>query len=373
VSGVTAAEAVEPSRLKILLLCDNHPAHAATLHAHVECFERYSRHAVTTFNPCYAPDVTVPDPDEYDVVVLHWSLVITMDSYLSPALRARLAASQGLKVQFIQDEHRWVNEVTSMMRYLGVHVIFTVAPPSEAPKLYGDRVPGAEVVHTLTGFVPEELVGLEVPPPSERPIDIGYRGRQLPYWGGARTQEKVLIGERVLERAAAYGLRCDIAWTEESRLYGEAWFDFLLSCKAVLGTSSGASIADYDGRVEREVRAFLEERPAATFAEVHDTVLRPYEGNIDIDVVSPRIFEAAATRTALVLFPGRYSGIVKPWVHYFPLALDAGNLEEVARCVRDAASVTRLTDRAYDDLVGSGRYALQAFVREFDAIVERSV
>jgi hypothetical protein len=76
-------------------------------------------------------------------------------------------------------------------------------------------------------------------------------------------------------------------------------------------------------------------------------------------------------RTALVLFPGAYSGIVVPDRHYIPLAKDFSNMAEVAERLRDLAGLEAMTARAYDDLVSSGRYSLAAFVREFDDIVER--
>jgi hypothetical protein len=65
---------------------------------------------------------------------------------------------------------------------------------------------------TPAGYVPESLVSYPALPIESRPIDIGYRGRTVPYWLGEFGQEKVLIGQGVLERAEEYGLKCNIAW-----------------------------------------------------------------------------------------------------------------------------------------------------------------
>src|SRR5947207_12704126 len=114
-------------RLSILLLADSHPAHAQTVLDHVSSFGRYSRHEISYANPVGMPEAATLHLDRYDVVVVHWSLVITYDTYISPAIRERLRAYDGLKIQFIQDEYRWINEITSMMRWLGIDVIFSVA------------------------------------------------------------------------------------------------------------------------------------------------------------------------------------------------------------------------------------------------------
>jgi hypothetical protein len=164
-------------------------------------------------------------------------------------------------------------------------------------------------------------------------------------------------------------LRCDIGWRERERIYGERWHRFLASCRATLGTESGASIADFDGSVEAQVREYLIRHPQATFEEVERDVLAPYEGNVVINVVSPRVFEAAALRTGMVLFPGEYSGIVEPWTHYIPLQKDFSNMDEVVAHVRDQAFLEAMVARAHADLVASGSYSLRRFVTTFDDLV----
>ena len=312
------------------------------------------------------------DLREFDVVVIHYSLCVVLDYYLAPPFRKSLRDFQGLKVQFIQDDYRWVNRMTDTMRDIGLDVLFTLVPPDEIPKVWGaDRLPGVITISTLAGYVPESLVRLSVRPLDERPIDIGYRGRELPYWIGRLGQDKVRIAQGVLARAEKYGLRCDIAWRESDRIYGPAWTEFLASCRAILGTESGASITDFDDSIENRVRMYLAQHPGADFEEVHHAILKEFEGNVRMNVISPRIFEAIALRTPMILFPGEYSGVIRPWVHYIPLEKDFSNMDEVAERVRDTSGLEALRDRAYDDVVRTGRYSLRTFVREFDDVIER--
>lgn len=360
--------------LSILFLCDNRPEHANTIHDHIAAFTRFSAHRIHLFNPRGLWDAPALPFDTFDVVVIHYSLVIISDHYLSPPFRDKLRLFHGLKVQFIQDDYRWVDDMAAMMRFLGIHVLFTLVPSAEIPKVWSaDRLPGVRTLSTLAGYVPDRLVGLAVPPLPARPIDIGYRGRVLPYWLGTLGQEKVSIAQGVLERIGKYDLRCDLAWREEDRIYGPDWDLFVRSCKAMLGTESGTTITDFDGSLEERVNDYLAVHPGADFAEVHRQILAPYEGNVRMNVVSPRIFEAIALRTALILFPGEYSGVVQPWTHYLPLARDFANLEEVVEKLRDLEFLTAMTERAYQDVIASGRYAYRVLVKEFDQIVAQEV
>jgi hypothetical protein len=358
--------------LRILLICDDNPQQANTLLEHVRGLRDHSRHHVRTFNPRGLSGSRMLRLDEFDVVVLHWSLVIISDHYLAPSFREQIAAFDGLKVQMIQDDYRWVDEMAAMMRKLGIGLLYTLVPTREIPKIWDDsRLPNVVKVSTLPGYVPEGLVHVRAPALDGRPLEIGYRGRVLPYQIGRVGQEKVWIGKGVLERAERYGLRCDIAWSEGDRIYGEKWNEFIRTCRTMLGSESGATITDFDGSLERRVGAYLETHPGADFEEVHAAILAPYENNVRMTIVSPRVFEAIAWRTALIQFPGRYSGVIEPWRHYIPLERDFSNLDEVVARVRDTQFLQDLTARAYEDVIASGRFSMRRFVGEFDNLVER--
>jgi hypothetical protein len=355
--------------LSILVLCDDRPGNANTILDHIDAFRRYSRHQVRTFNPRGMSRSFALDLSEFDVVVVHYSLVLSNDRYVSRDFRDKLARFRGLKVQFMQDEYRWVDRAAAASRDAGIQVLYTAAAEPAAGLLYDSRLPGVKRVQTLTGFVPSSLQDLPRRPLRERPLDVGYRGRDLPFWLGRLTQEKQWIAQGFLQRASKYGLRTDIAWREDDRIYGERWVDFIASCRATLGTESGASIADYDGSVERAVRTYLRDHRGAGFDEVHDAVLRPYEGNVVVNVISPRVFEAAALGTGLVMFPGEYSGIAVAGHHYVALAKDFSNMADVVEKLEDEDFMGALTQRANEELVRSGRWSYRTFIGEFDDLV----
>jgi hypothetical protein len=355
--------------LSILLLADAPRRTANTIRDHVGAFRRYSRHRVAVLNPRGLGNVPAGDLDAFDVVVIHYTIHPNVRPHVSPRLREQLRSFRGLKVQFLQDEYRQVDRMTAEMRELGVDILFSAVPEDQVPKVYGGRLEKTRVLPTLTGYVPAALAKTKPRPLVERPIEIGYRGRVVPWWLGQLGQEKVDIARGVLDRAAAHGLVCDVAWNEHDRMYGGRWNRFLATCRSTLLTESGASIVDFDGSVERRTQEYLDEHPSATYAEVHAAVLAPYEGNATINTVSPRAFEAAALRSALVAFPGEYSGVIQPGDHYVPLEKDFSNFGDVVERIRDLPTLEAIVDRTYDDLIRSGRYSFETFVHRFDAVV----
>lgn len=352
--------------LSVLLLCDDSRSHAPNVLEHVQALRRFSRHRIDSFNPVGIDRSRLLRLDAYDAVVVHYTVFVLYDDHLSPWFREQLAGFDGLKAQFIQDEYRQVDAMTARMRELGIGVVFSSVPADAVPDVYGDRLPGVEVLPTLTGYVPAELVGRPRPPLAGRPLDVVYRGRSIPYWLGRLGQDKVTIGREFLERAAATGLRCDIAWTEADRIYGDAWYEFLRSSRATLGTESGASIVDFDGSLQQRTESYLREHPTAGFDEVERELLAPYEGNAVIEAISPRVFEAAALGTAMVNFAGRYSDAIEPWTHYVPLEKDFSNFDKVVAAIQDEEALDAMAGRAHEDLVASGRYSLERFVADFD-------
>ena len=358
---------------RILLLCDDRPSNPNTVLDHIDAFKRLSQHSVRTFNPMAVSRSVALDLEQFDVVVIHYSIVLSDRYHMSADMRDKLRRYSGLKVQFIQDDYRWVDRSAAASRQAGITVLFTVAGEPAASKLYDPRLPGVRRVHTLTGYVPDGLADRPPVDLERRTIDVGYRGRDLPFWLGRLAQEKTLIGRRFAELATPYRLRCDIAWREPDRIYGSRWTDFVSSCRATLGTESGASIADFDGSVEEAVRGYLRAHPGAEFDEVEAAVLQPFEGNVVVNVVSPRIFEAAALRTAMVMFPGEYSGVVSPGDHYIVLNKDFSNLAEVIEKVRDDRFIGELTKRVHHDLIASGRWSYRSFIRQFDQVMSEEI
>lgn len=360
-------------RLEFLLLSDFNMRTAATITDHLNSLEAYSRHRFRRLSMLGELSPWV-DFARFDGVVIHYTLVACSDHFIAPATRARLRAFTGLKAMFIQDEYRFVDKTVAAIRGLGVTLLFTCVPETEIDKVYSpEALPGVTKVNVLTGYVPQNLLGRAVPAPSERPIDIGYRGRQLPAYLGRLGQEKSQIADRILADAPKYGLVTDISCREEDRLYGTAWTDFMARCKATLGVESGASIFDFTGEIERRVRAHLRRHPDATYEELDRLYLAEHEGRIRLNQISPRCFEAAALRTLMVLYEGGYSGILVPWRHYVPLKKDHSNMAEIVGVLRDPARIAGITERAYREIARDPRYSYVTAVAMIDGAIDTAM
>jgi hypothetical protein len=357
------------NQLNVLLLWDQPNPIAATVHDHIDALIRYSHHAVWSL-PILGVLPPELDLDRFDVIIIHYTLVVSSENYLSLGAKGRIARARAVKAVFIQDEYRFVDRSIAAFRELGISVLFTCVSSSEIEKVYPDAVlPGVRKVNVLTGYVNSDLVARSVPTLSERPIEVGYRGRKVPAWLGELGQEKYRIGLRFLADANAYGLKCDIAYREEDRLYGEDWISFLLRCKAVLGVESGASVFDFSGEIQEAVEAAIWRDPAISFEELRDRYFADLQHNIKLNQISPRCFEAAALRTLMILYEGEYSGILKAGRHYVPLRKDHGNICEVVAILRDPVRAGAIVEAAYREIALSPDYSFQTHVALVDDIL----
>src|SRR4029079_14625889 len=117
-------------------------------------------------------------------------------------------------------------------------------------------------------------------PDAERPVDIGYRGRQIPAYRGRGALEKSEIGEWFRERPAGSGLVLDIEVGEGSRLYGPDWDRFMAGCRAFLGTESGVSCFDLEDEVRTEYETLLAGGGEPTVGRLEQGALGRWDWNI---------------------------------------------------------------------------------------------
>jgi hypothetical protein len=355
--------------LQLLLLWDQVRVTADNVRQHVAALQTYSTHRV---HPVPVLGVLPPglQLDRFDGLLVHYSLDVRHEGCVSPAMRRAIAGFTGIKAMFIQDEYRHVDRTIAAMQTMGIHVLFTCVRAEEIESVYPVlKLPGVIRHNVLTGYVDESLLGLSVPDPVTRPIDIGYRARKLPAWLGELAQEKWNIGQRVAEDAPRFGLTIDFAHREEERLYGKHWIDFMTRCKATLGVESGSSVFDFSGEVQRAVESDVDRDPGLTYEQLKNRHFGHLEGRIRLNQISPRCFEAAALRTLMVLYEGEYSGRLQPWRHYVPLRKDHSNFGEVVSVLRNPERIIEITKNAYEEVACAEHNSFRAMVREFDQVI----
>lgn len=355
---------------KVLLFGFCPKNYAATCRDHFFAFKRYSKfqvHEVSNLGG-FPPWIRLED---FDVLVIHYTIYTIMEHYLMPETVEKIRNFKGIRVLYIQDEYRRINQIKDKMRELKIDLLFTCVPEEEIEKVYFD-VP-AKKINVLTGYVPEKLAKTRSPQVHGRSIGVGYRARKLSAWYGALAQEKWQIVDSFKANFPAHAkakYSLDLSYHEEERLYGAKWDRFLKDCRTVLGVESGASVFDFTGEIELEIEAYERSHPNATFEEIRDKFLTDIDGKIRLNQISPRCFEAACLRTPMILFEGDYSGVLKPWRHYIPLKKDFSNIDEVCAKIDDTEFLQKMADITYDEVALNPEFSFRAMIEKFDREVE---
>ncbi len=362
--------------MKVLLLCNYDPFNAAMVCDHINAFPLYSAHQIVVHSRLVSNKGELGDDfplEFFDAVILHYSLFIAFDGYVSPKTRERLKAYKGVKAIFLQDEYRCVDATVKRICDVGFDIIFTCVPENAIEQVYpAAKLPGVERVNVLTGYVPEALLHYQPLKLEKRRIDVSYRGRRYPAWHGRLGLEKWMIAKRFSADAKRFGLKCDISYRESKRLYGAAWVDLLQRSKAVLGVESGASVFDFTGEISAKVETIsMLLGDKAKYEDLRRDYFTDLEDSIPLAQISPRLFEAIALRTLCILYEGEYSGVLKPWRHYVPLKKDHSNMTEVVDVLRDPQKMAEIIANAYAEVALNPEYSYRSFVERVDKFLQR--
>lgn len=358
--------------LNILLLCNKPQTgnDANTIVDHIEAVEHYSEHKIWLCSLIGDLPGTL-NLEKFDAVIIHYSLSILTNHYLSLKAKQQIRDFKGLKLIFVQDEYRQIDVLIHQLAFLKVDVFFTCFPEEEIEKIYPkERLPELSKYTNLTGYIPERLTQIiHQQPMTSRPIHVGYRGRKLPFWYGALAYEKWNIVDKWLEQVTDTELQVDLSYQDNKRIYGAQWIHFLSSCKTTLGVESGASVMDFTGELEKVIDFHQLRYPHDSFDKVQKAYLLPHEGKYKLNQISPRCFEAIALKTVLVLYEGEYSGILIPGRHYIMLKKDFSNIKDVVSYIKDDNFLERMANIAYNEIALNPLYSYASFIKHLDKVI----
>ena len=356
---------------RLLVAYSNVSNHVSTTADYLESIHRYSNFDVRYVHVTNGAEVDF-DLNEFDAVFQSYCARLPFDGHVSSDFLLALRSFRGVKLIAVQDEYDRTDKVRQAVRQIGYHVFLSVVPPAMLERIYPPEMfPETEFVSVLTGYVPERLERwAPARPLKDRPITIGYRGREIGSRYGDLGFEKVEIGRRIREICAQRGITHDIEWDDAKRIYGDAWYEFIGSCRAILGSESGSNVFDFDGSIEAKYFELAARGGPVPYDEFRPYTER-YDREYDMRQISPRVFEAAAMHTPMVLFSGSYSGLLQPDEHFIELKKDFSNVDSILSQLNDLDGLEQMAQRAHRHLVGSGEFSYRRFVELIDGIILR--
>jgi len=330
--------------------------------------------------PSWVLDGTPADPpswldqNAFDVVILHYSFLSfrTTGPFFYKWKRhfSWIGELDCLKIAIPQDEFDRAALLDEWLFDWNVSIIFSIHHTEQRP-LYPIMRDKAAFYRCLPGYIDETAaqdIARDLRPSEERPYDIVYRARNLPYRFGSVGQVKHQIGEIVSGRARAHNLKCDISTRSEDAILGDRWLNFIASGKSVIGSEGGSSVIDWRGEIEAQSQAALNKNQSLSFADVSAQMPKGWDAYRFV-TITPRHFEAIVAKTCQILVEGDYRGILEPEKHYIPLRRDFSNLDEVLKKVRDNQYVQDMVKRAYEDIYVSGKYTYLTFAKQIEQAI----
>jgi hypothetical protein len=335
-------------------------------------FGRYSGHRCFYLNLAFSGVPWYINKIKWDLII--FPHLFTSERWGRINFRALVRKGQPLKkinavkILFNQDEFYYTSVLSDFINEFDIRYVFTCAQESEWSKIYPTVDFNKVCFQTvLTGYLDddtlEKIHTMSARGP-KRIYDVGYRAsRALPSWG-RHGALKTLVAEKFQDAVKPEDhLNLNISLRREDTFLGDDWYIFLLQCKYTLGVEGGSSILDADGSIMQRSGDYAKEHPGASFDEIESACFPGAEGSLALSALSPRHMEACATRTCQILVEGHYNGVLTPGIHYVELKKDFSNLATVIEFVKEDHGRQEIVDRAYRDIVESGRYHYRSFVR----------
>lgn len=265
------------------------------------------------------------------------------------------------KVLMPQDDYNNTAKLWDFCRRVRIDEIFSINPEIDHDKLYPvSEIGNIKVKTILTGYIDEKYLNGDY---SKKNIDVIYRARKLPYKYGRLGQYKAELVDVFSPKLD--GLKIDIKNTinRGDTYTRNAWIEHLGGARCVLGCIGGSSVMDKDGELGKVYDKYLSENPEASYEEAKNACFPNLEENLH-GMISPRIFEAAITRTCQVLIRADYSGVLRENVDYIPIDEDYGNIDEVIEKIKDEDYCREIAENCYQHVVESGKYTYRTLVNE---------
>jgi hypothetical protein len=278
----------------------------------------------------------------------------------------QLCENQSRKVITPQDEFVNNDIVCDFINRAGINTIFTVQPKNvwtDVYKLIDEEK--TKIYSVLTGYLDDKRIAEYshfLDPLRQRNITVGYRAlTKSVLWWGRHGYLKERIARVFEQKLWINKIDFDISTETKDAKAGQSWTNFMGDCKYTLGVESGTSLLDYDGSIKLATETYLLTNSHAKFEQVEAACFPNLDGKFEGYMIAPRHLEACLAGTCQILTEGFYSGILKPNIHYIPIAKDFSDINEVIKKIKSDIFRKDIVDNAYRDIVASGKYNMNIF------------
>ena len=346
--------------MKIAFLTVRNSNSASNVTQFIDGIKIYSLHQFIEINPQHDGFFDF-NPEHFDGICIHYTSIhfpMRIWKPFSLELRQKIAQFKGIKLAFIQDEQRALNDRLNFLNQLGVHHLLSVSPQKNLDLLYPPQSRCFNVHNILTGYVRQDLVNVNLDIHNRRSIDVFYRGRKLPNWFDSTSHQKHTVHKRLGSELKKMGLKINSSSAEIMRVYGSLWDTFLYNSKASLLTPSGSGVIDMDGRyLEKWVKP--------------DILKLTHQAPLVIDnfMLSPRLFEYANWGCLIISTFFIDLPEIKAFEDYFLLEDDYSNMGALYQLLQNDRERIRITSNARHKLILSENYSITNLTNLVDTLI----
>ena len=347
-----------------------------TIIDHAFCFQKYDVNNeyfyFNIYNGRFAEDYNWIDENMFDVVIFHYSAVSLRgsDRHWNDFLSLMITVWRNYpckKIIMPQDDYTLTERIWDLALGIKANMIYTIIRECDHHILYPqNKIGNIEIKTVLTGYVEEDYINkINLQEHQYRKYDVVYRARKLPYEFGKHGQLKYELALVFNEKLKNTDFVYDLTNTDDDRgaVLGEHWFDFLASSRTVIGCLGGAGIADITGEYGKKAKEYTALHANATYEETKAACFPDEEEKLS-GMISPRIFDAALTKTCQILVGEDYQGILRPNIDYIVLKKDFSNINDVILKMKDINYCEEVANNCYEHVVIFREYTYRKFVEK---------
>ena len=320
----------------------------------------------------FAEDYSWIEEKMFDVVIFHYTALELrgLDQRWNDFVQLMIAIWGDYpckKVIMAQDDYIYTERIWNLALGIKADTIYTVIRECDHHVLYPkNKMGNIKIKVVLTGYVEEDYINkLHLQSHRDRKYDVVYRACRMSYSYGKHSQMKYELATFFNEKLKATGFVYDLENTDNNKgaKLGDSWFAFLASSRITVGCLGGAGLADITGQYGRKVEEYMALHPQATYEETKAVCFPDAEENLT-GVISPRIFDAAITKTCQVLIGEDYQGVLRPHIDYIVLDREFGNIDEVIEKMKDIDYCEKIADNCYEQVINSQKYTYASFAKQ---------